>query len=304
MYEPFGGTSRWADIDGPVHYLDFGGSPDTPSMVLVHGLGGSHANWLAVGADLARSARVLAVDLAGFGRTPPLGRGSTVAANRKLLGRFIDAVVGEPAVLVGNSMGGSISILQAAAEPEATSGLVLVAPAVPRAVLAPMDTTVARNFAMHAIPGVGSAWLRRRFMRLGVEGMARDTLELCCVDADRVRTEVFDAGVALRREQIAMPWLRQSFLDASRSLMATLLRSWAFDAQVESITAPTLVIYGAEDRLVPEANIERLRGVRPDWDYELLRDVGHVPQLEVPELFLDLVGAWLARLPAATGSAG
>ena len=60
--------SRTVDLGGPVHFADFGGSG--PTMVLVHGLGGSHLNWLAVGPALAARARVLAPDLAGFGRTP------------------------------------------------------------------------------------------------------------------------------------------------------------------------------------------------------------------------------------------
>jgi hypothetical protein len=53
-----GAVSRLVDLGGPVHYLDFGGHG--PTMVLVHGLGGSHVNWLAAGPLLARSARVVA----------------------------------------------------------------------------------------------------------------------------------------------------------------------------------------------------------------------------------------------------
>src|SRR5262245_36769441 len=64
--------SRVADVGGPVHFIDFGGSG--PPMVLVHGLGGSAVNWLAVGPALAQRARVVALDLPGFGRTPPAGR--------------------------------------------------------------------------------------------------------------------------------------------------------------------------------------------------------------------------------------
>ncbi|MGI9609095.1 MAG: alpha/beta fold hydrolase, partial [Acidimicrobiia bacterium] len=66
------------DLDGPVHYADYGG--DGSPMVLVHGLGGSHLNWLHVAHRLAERHRVVAVDLAGFGLTPPAGRKATVQA--------------------------------------------------------------------------------------------------------------------------------------------------------------------------------------------------------------------------------
>ncbi|NNF64024.1 MAG: alpha/beta fold hydrolase [Acidimicrobiia bacterium] len=304
MYQPFAATSKWIDIAGPVHYLDFGGKSDGPPIVLVHGLGGSHGSWLAVGAGLAQYGRVVAIDLSGFGRTPPAERGSTVHANRRLLSEFLIQVVGEPAILVGNSMGATVAILQAANDPHSVAGLVLSGPAVPRALLAPIDPTVARNFALHAIPGVGSAWLRRRLERLGVEQYSMETLELVCADVDRVPGDVVDALIELRREQMAFPWLRQSFLDASRSLMSTLLQRRSFDSDIAAIKAPVLVIHGNKDRLVPEANVERLWAMRPDWQVEMLDDVGHVPQLEVPDLFIRLVGSWLKQLSPAVGSGG
>src|SRR5439155_876425 len=85
------------------------GSGTGPTLVLVHGLGGSHVNWMAVAPALARDARVLAVDLAGFGRTPLGERSADVHANRILLDRFLEAVAAGPVVLVGNSMGGLVA---------------------------------------------------------------------------------------------------------------------------------------------------------------------------------------------------
>src|SRR5438045_1242489 len=107
--------SRFADLGGKTHYVDFGG--EGPPIVLVHGLGGSHANWLGIAPRLARHGHVYALDLAGFGRTPPEGRGSEVPANRALLDAFLERVVQAPALLVGNSMGGLISIFEAAHAP-------------------------------------------------------------------------------------------------------------------------------------------------------------------------------------------
>ena len=103
-------------------------------LVLVHGLGGSHLNWVQVAPALAEIRRVIAIDLAGFGLTPGAGRDLGVRANAALLGRFIREELGGRSVLVGNSMGGMVSLLLAAAEPDVVAGLVLVDPSVPSGV--------------------------------------------------------------------------------------------------------------------------------------------------------------------------
>ena len=74
--------SSWADLDGPVHYLDYGGDPSGPLVVCVHGLGGSAVNWAAVAPTLTESCRVVALDLAGFGRTRGGTRPTTIEGNR------------------------------------------------------------------------------------------------------------------------------------------------------------------------------------------------------------------------------
>jgi pimeloyl-ACP methyl ester carboxylesterase len=107
-----GGVSRWADLGGPLHYLDFGGPAGGPLIVCVHGLGGSAANWVAVAPLLTGGCRVLAPDLAGHGLTQSRGRGTGVAANRALLHRFLASVAPGPVILMGNSMGGMISLLE------------------------------------------------------------------------------------------------------------------------------------------------------------------------------------------------
>src|SRR5947207_15595617 len=112
--------SRTIDLDGPVHYADFGGTG--PTLVLVHGLGGSHVNWMAVAPPLARDARVLAVDLAGFGRTPLGERSADVHANRILLDRCLEGVAAGPAVLAGNWIGGCVAMMGAGLAPGRGAG--------------------------------------------------------------------------------------------------------------------------------------------------------------------------------------
>jgi pimeloyl-ACP methyl ester carboxylesterase len=284
--------SRTVDLGSPVHVADFGGVG--PTMVLVHGLGGSCLNWLGAGPRLARRARVLALDLAGFGRTAPGPRSGRVAANRDLLDRFLRSVVGEPALLVGNSMGGLIAMMQAAACPDTVTGLVLAAPAQPHPRGARIDRQVMVAFALYSIPGLATWYIGRRAARLGPEGLVRETLRLCCADPARVSADVREAHVELVRERLArMPWANRAFLDAARSTLRVLRRRREYRAMVDRIGAPTLLIQGDRDRLVSPAASRELARRRPDWTLEALEGIGHVPQLENPALFVERVERWL-----------
>jgi glycerol-3-phosphate dehydrogenase len=290
---------RTVDVGGPVHFADFGGSGSR--LVLVHGLGGSHANWLAVAPRLAQRAQVIAPDLPGFGRTPPAGRSAHVAANRECLHRFL-AAFGQPVVLVGNSMGGLIAMMEAALHPENVAGLVLVAPAQPLAAGTRIDREILLAFAIYSIPWVGEWYLRRRAARLGPEGFVREVLRLLCVDPSRVPDDVRRAHVALTAERFTtMPAANQTFLQAARSLLGILRRRRLYDEMVARIVAPTLLIQGTQDRLVPLAASRALARKRPDWTFEIFDDVGHVPQLEAPTRFVAVVEAWLQR-PGRGGS--
>src|SRR5664280_818330 len=178
--------SLTVDIDGPVHYVDMGGPAGGPLMVAVHGLGGSHINWLAVAPRLTQRSRLLALDLVGHGLTPAEGRTPDIEGHRRLLGGFLQAVAGSPAILIGNSMGGLVSALQAAAEPETVAGLVLVDPALPTARPGLVHPRVAVNFALCAVPGVGEHFLAHRRRLTTAEQSVQRVLGICCVDRSRV----------------------------------------------------------------------------------------------------------------------
>jgi glycerol-3-phosphate dehydrogenase len=284
------------DAGGPVHFADFGGAG--PPMVLVHGLGGSCENWLAVGGPLAEHARVLAPDLPGFGRTPPAGRPITVTASQEALHRFLQVAVKEPAILVGNSMGGLIAMMQAASAPDSVAGLVLVAPAQPQARGGRPDLAVQALFAIYLVPGVSRWFLRARAARLGPEGLVADLMRLLCADGSRVPADVQRAHVALVRERIAsMPWANDAFLSATRSMLALMLRPARYHAIVERVAAPTLVIHGRADRLVPLASSQALVRRKPGWALEVFDDIGHVPQLEASARFVETVAGWLRSRP-------
>jgi pimeloyl-ACP methyl ester carboxylesterase len=284
---------RTVDASGPLHFADFGGAGSR--VVLVHGLGGSHANWLAVAPTLAMRAQVVAPDLPGFGRTPPAGRSARVPAGHDCLHRFL-AAVGRPAVLVGNSMGGLMVMMEAALHPENVSALVLVAPAQPPPVGTRIDREILLAFVIYSIPWVGEWYLRQRAARLGPEGLVREVFRLLCVDPSRVPDDVRRAHVALATARLtAMPGADRAFLEAARSLLGILRRRRSYDEMVGRIVAPTLLIQGAQDRLVPLAASRVLAQKRPDWAFEVFEGIGHVPQLEAPTRFVDVVTGWLDR---------
>jgi pimeloyl-ACP methyl ester carboxylesterase len=292
-------TSHWVDLDGPTHYVTFGGPEDAPPLVAVHGLGGSHANWVAVGPLLAAHHRVFALDLAGHGRTRPDTRSTDVHANQRLLDRFLADVVGEPAVLMGNSMGGMISILQASRRPASVSALALVAPAVPGPRGVRMDRQVALSFLSYATPGVGAALLIRRRHRLTPEQSVAETLALCCVDPSRVPDEAVHRAVALARERRSYRHVERAFLDAARSVIRTLVRRERYEAHLRAVEAPVLVLQGEQDRLVNVAAARDTVGRLPHWELVEAPDLGHVPMLEDPEWTAAQVERWLATLGAS-----
>src|SRR3954454_928169 len=292
------GQSRTVDIGGPVHYLDFGGPDDGPAVVLVHGLGGSHLNWDLFAPLLSPHARVRALDLPGFGRSEPGGRNASVQSNVAVLQRFLDEVVGEPALLVGNSMGGMISILTAGERPEAVTGLVLLDPAVPGPRRA-LDPLVALVFAVYAVPFLGERFLRMRRTRSTEEARVREMLSLCGVAPDSVPSEVIDRSVTLLQEREDVEGMDRAFLAAARSLLRLLVDPRRYRAAMGSIRVPVLLVHGDKDRLVPVAAARDIARRHPSWRYVELAGVGHVPQLQVPERLAEDVLAWLEETDAA-----
>jgi pimeloyl-ACP methyl ester carboxylesterase len=294
---PTNGESRVVDLDGPVHYVDFGGSAGGPAVVLVHGLGGSHLNWDLFAPLLTDHARVWALDLPGFGRSEPGERTASVSANAATLQRFLDEVVGEPVVLVGNSMGGMLSILATGERPEVVTGLVLLDPAIPGPRRA-LDPLVALMFAVYAVPFVGERFLRGRRTRTTEIARVRETLTLCGVDPDAVPREVIDRSVTLLQEREDVEGMDKAFLAAARSLLRLLVDPRRYRAAMASIRVPVLLVHGDRDRLVPVAAARDIARRHPSWRYLELPDVGHVPQLQVPELLAKDVLAWLEETAA------
>ena len=290
--------SRTIDLDGPVHYLSYDGPADGLRFVCVHGLGGSHPNWLSLAPMLSARGSVLVPDLAGHGRTPLAGRSASIHENRRLLSRFLQATGATPAVLVGNSMGGLISLMEAHQDPDAVAGVILLDAAAPREASTPIDRTVATLFATYMLPFLGEAYLRRRARRLTPEQMVNETLSLVMDDPTRVAPDVIAAHVAMAKERATMPWATTAFLQATRSMVPFLGRKSHYLAMLKAISAPVLIIVGRKDRLVPLAAAQAMARARPDWEFVVFDDLGHAPQLEDPRAVYGAIERWLSGTAA------
>ncbi|GAA4547351.1 alpha/beta hydrolase [Pseudonocardia xishanensis] len=288
---PGPGRSLTVDLGGDLHYVDFGGPAGRPALVLVHGLGGSHLNWDLVAPALARRYRVLAVDLPGFGLTAPGTRLTTVPENVRLLERFSDTVVGGPAVVVGNSMGGMIGILMADRSPQRVTGLVLVDPALPPVPALPRGEAAV---LLHLLPGLGEYLTAARRRRIGPRATVVGMLRLCGVDPATVPTELLDRSVALVARRRDVAGVDRAFLTAARSLAWVLVRAGEYRAAMAAVRVPVLLLHGDRDLLVPVAAARAAAARNPAWTYRELAGVGHVPQLQVPEVFTTEVLGWLA----------
>ena len=286
--------SRWGDLGVPVHYVDHGGPAQGPVMVMVHGLGGSLVNWAALAPLLTHTYRVLALDLIGFGHTQAGTHSTSVTSNQHMLEQFLSKVAGAPVVLVGNSMGGLITILEATQHPESVTAVVLIDPALPVKVGSQPDPLVAASFGLYAVPHLGRAMLRARRRVRSPEQLAMDVLRLCCVDPARVPPEVLQQHLEMARARSGYPDIDEHFLDAARSLMRMLVRRSSYEATMKAIRVPVLLLHGEKDRLVAIGASRAAAAANPSWRFQVAPDVGHVPQLEVPEWTAARILEWLA----------
>jgi pimeloyl-ACP methyl ester carboxylesterase len=301
---PWGARGYITDLDGPVHWVEFndperGRDHDQPPIVFVHGLGGSHLNWCLLGPPLAAGRRAVALDLHGFGLTPGLRVNSTVQANACLLDRFITEVIGTPVILVGNSMGGLISILETAANPQVINGVVLIDPALPLPPQKP-DRQVSGQFLLYALPGLGPLAVARLMSRISPEEAVRQLVGLCFADPSRADPELLKAEVALLARRHPTTPARASarariFLAAARSLFRVLARRQRYNEMMAGIDVPVLLIGGEDDRLVPVAAMRQAAARNPRWESVILAGVGHTPQLEVPDAVTAAMQDWLNR---------
>ncbi|GAC1578274.1 MAG: alpha/beta hydrolase [Candidatus Dormibacteria bacterium] len=295
--------SVWArDGDRSLHLADFGGQG--PAVILVHGLGGSWADWSELGPALTHMGHVLAVDLPGFGLTPLEGRGAALADQARLIGRLVDGSAANGRVLLaGNSAGALAALMAARVRADRLRGLVLIDAVLPRRSWLDVDPLLAAIFAALLVPRLASRYLSTRSQRLGAEGMVRDSLAINCAHPERVPERAIEAltEVARQRESVLDP--ATAYVLTARSVVAMLSRRERVYRVVDAAPVDVLLLHGNGDRLIPVQAARDAAARRPDWRLEVLDDHGHLPQLEDAPLCARLIDEWLQRKTVLAGSA-
>jgi len=251
-----------------VHAYTAAGTGTGPPVVLIHGLGGSANGWVRILRRLTRDfSAVHAVDLPGngFSLLPPSGP-LTLEEQLEVIHAFCREVVGAPAFVVGNSLGGALSVSLASLHPEDVAALALVAPAG-----AEMTPT---SFAelMHALDvrttGDAVRLTRRLFHRAPL---------LAILFAPQLR------------KMHATPAVRAVHRNASerRHIPAEL---------VEALRSPTLLLWGASEKLLPHEQLEWYEAhLPPGAHIEVVQGFGHVPQMERPRELVERLRAFAAE---------
>lgn len=262
------------------------GPGDHEPAVFVHGLGGNATNWTDLMALLRDRVDGIALDLPGFGWSPPPRDGDfSPRRSAETVADVIDARFdGRPVHLFGNSMGGAVAVQLAARRPELVRTLTLVSPALPK--VAVRRTNI--HLPVIAAPGLGTT-LMKRYLTLDAATRARATIAVCFADPTTVPVERMDEAVAEVRRRDGLPYVADVFLQSLRGLMATYLdrseeRPWKL---AETITCPTLLVHGRRDKLVDPIGAHTK--AFPDVRVLVLPHAGHVSQIEQPVLVSD---AW------------
>lgn len=267
-----------------------------PPALFVHGLGGSSQNWSGLMPLLDGVVDSEAVDLPGFGDSPPPDDGNySVTAHARAVIRYLDAAERGPVHLFGNSLGGAVTTRVAAVRPDLVRTLTLISPALPEI----RAQRTAWPTALLAVPGVA-----RLFTRLTKEWSAeqrvRGVLALCYGDPSIVTPEAFREAVEELERRLALPYFWDAMTRSSRGLVNayTLGGQHGLWRQAERVLAPTLLIYGGRDQLVGYRMAQRAARAFRESRLLSLPEAGHVAMMEYP----DTVARAFRELLADTGA--
>jgi pimeloyl-ACP methyl ester carboxylesterase len=257
--------------------------PDAEPALYVHGLGGSSTNWTDLAFLLADRFDGEAIDLPGFGHSDPARR-YTVPALAERVVRWIEHSGRGPVHLLGNSMGGAVSVVVAGLRPDLVRTLTLVSPAMP--FLDPRRSAQGRYAPFAMLPQAHrlAAW---RMATIPVDDMARMVIAACIADP----TALPPQRVAEARQEVErryqVPWYADAYIRSLRGLVTSFVRAylpgegslWRIAAR---ISAPTLVVGGDRDQLVDIRVAPQVARAIPDSRLMMLGGVGHVAQMERP----------------------
>jgi pimeloyl-ACP methyl ester carboxylesterase len=253
----------------------------------VHGLGGASTNWTDLAGLLAVRFDGYALDLPGFGLSAPPSRYSMQRHVRAVVD-VLEWIVarpgpgqGEPVHLVGNSLGGLVSVWVAARRPDLVATLTLISAAMP---VYRVPAAFDRVITLVLLPGV-PALAERRLAGVRPEERVRGLIQMCFGDPRRVPPQRLEEAVEEMRQRDEQPWAGQALTRSLRGLMTSYLRMGRANAwrMARSVQAPSLVVWGDRDRLVDPLLAPRLAAALPDSRLQVLAGVGHLAMLEAPE---------------------
>ena len=249
---------------------------------MVHGLGGSSLNWTDLMALLADRLATRAVDLPGFGYSPPPDDGDySIAGHARAVVALIEQDGRGPVHLFGNSLGGAVSVVVASRRPDLVRSLVLISPALP-------DYRPGRwrsQVALIALPGVGQL-LSRRLGDMSPQHRVEGLLDLVYADPSTVSPGRVAQAVVEVERRAALPYAVDAMAASTRGLVQTFLTAGSSSpwARAARVTAPTLLMYGREDKLVSSRVAAKAKAAFPNATVVLLARTGHVAQMEHPAL--------------------
>jgi pimeloyl-ACP methyl ester carboxylesterase len=260
---PEGVARRVSEVDG--YRLSFAESGAGPEVLLLHGLGSSALVYAHNISELAQGRRVVALDLPGHGSSPDAGPPYTADKAVHLLSAFIANEMTPPVAIVGNSLGGLLGGLVAAARPDIVDRIALLA--------APgFAPTLGWRLRMLALP------LAPRFAAVDSPLRARSMLRGVFYD-QRLATDDLARRIATER---AAKGSRQAIEGTVRSGISLRgMRDWrAHAARLGTICQPALLVWGAQDRLVPASVGRAAASLLPHASLHVLDECGHWPQFE------------------------
>ena len=250
------------------------GPPGAPALLFIHGFAASLQTWDAWSEALNPDFRTIRFDLPGFGLSAPDAENDYGTPRAlAMVTALLDHLAIPRATLIGNSLGGNLAWHFAAAHPHRTDKLVLIAPA---------------GFRPPGPPGKGPARipLAIRMMRFILPmPLLRRNMQASYADPAKLTP----ALMKRYRDMLLAPGIRPAILERMRQM------SWDDPVPIlRSIGAPTLLLWGERDRLVPVANADDYLAALPHAQLVVLPNEGHAPQEEVPQASLVPLKRFLA----------